>query len=309
MKRRGERLDGFLILDKPVGPSSTQAMAKARRALGAAKAGHCGTLDPLASGVLVIAFGEATKLVAIAMDGRKRYRFTVTWGEARTTDDAEGEVIARNDLRPMREAILAVLPSFIGRISQRPPDFSAIKLEGRPAYARIRAGEEVAPAMREVVIHELALVDIPDRDRAVLEVACGKGTYVRALARDLAQALGTFGFVSELRRLSSGAFTLEQAISLESLERQGYSARAHLQPVETVLDDIPALAVTGDEAERITRGQAVQMPRAANGLPALPAGPDRVVAILCAGRLIALGRIEDGTLRATRVINPQPQET
>ena len=305
MKRRGAAIDGFLVLDKPVGIGSTPALGQARRALGAAKAGHAGTLDPLASGVLVIAFGEATKLSRFVMDGAKRYRFGVRWGEARATDDAEGEVVATSVVRPTRAAIEAALPRFLGMIEQVPPAYSAIKLAGRPAYARARAGEAVALAPRTVRIDSLALVELPGPDRAVFELACGKGTYVRSLARDLAQALGTFGYVDELRRLQVGPFRIEDAIALDKLTAPGYTPAAHLRPLETALDDIPALAVDGDQAERLRKGQAVQMPRAATERPAPPLPADRHVAVLAADRLIAVATVEDGLIRPLRVINRQ----
>jgi len=303
MKRRGAAIDGFLVLDKPVGIGSTPALGRARRALGAAKAGHAGTLDPLASGVLVIAFGEATKLVSFVMDGAKRYRFGVRWGEARATDDAEGEVTATSAVRPTRAAIEAALPRFVGAIAQVPPAYSAIKLAGRPAYARARGGEAVELASRTVRIDGLTLIEVPGPDRAVFEVACGKGTYVRSLARDLAQALGTFGYVDELRRLQVGPFRVEDAIPLDMLTAPGYTPAAHLRPIETALDDIPALAVDGDQADRLRKGQTVQVPRAASVDLAPPHSAKRQVAVFAADRLIAIAMEEDGLVRPLRVIN------
>lgn len=301
MKRRGLARDGFLVLDKPLGLTSTQALGRARRALDAAKAGHCGTLDPLATGVLVLAFGEATKLVDHVMDGAKRYRFGIRWGEARSTDDGEGEVTATSAHRPDRAAIEAALPRFLGLIDQIPPAYSAIKRDGRPAYARARAGETVELAARRVRIDALRLVEIPDPDRAVFEVDCGKGTYVRSLGRDLAQALGTVGFIDELRRLRVGPFTIGKAFSLASLEAPGYTRAAFLQPVETALDDIPAVAVTGAQADALRQGRAVQLPRAALALSALP--PDRTIAVLADDRLIAMARIDADQVRPLRVLN------
>jgi tRNA pseudouridine55 synthase len=305
-KRRGTALDGFLILDKPTGITSTTALGRARRALGATKAGHCGTLDPLASGVLVLAFGEATKLVSVVMEGRKTYRFGVRWGETRDSDDADGALLETSAVRPARAALEAALPRFLGVIAQRPPAYSAIKRDGRPAYDRARAGETVELEPRAVRIDRLELLDA-ERDRAVLELDCGKGTYVRALARDLAQALGTLGFVDELRRLAVGPFRVEGAISLANLESGGYSARAHLQPVETVLDDIPALAVTEAEARAIRQGRSVPMPHAVQQVPAASLSPDRLLGVTENGRLVALGRIEAGELRAVRVLNRKPE--
>ena len=262
------------------------------------------TLDPLASGVLVLAFGEATKLVDHVMHGAKRYRFGVRWGEARTTDDAEGEVTAASPVRPARAAIEAALGRFLGEIEQVPPAFSAIKRDGQPAYARARAGETVVLEARPVRIDRLVLVEIPGPERAVFEVDCGKGTYVRSLARDLALALGTVGHVDELRRLKVGPFEAAAAISLASLEAPGYDPRASLQPVETALDDIPALAVTGAEAEALRQGRAVQLPRAASSLSTLP--PDRVLAVLADDRLVALAKVVDGWARPVRVLNRKP---
>jgi tRNA pseudouridine55 synthase len=304
MRRRGDRLDGFLTLDKPAGPSSTQAMARARRALGAAKAGHCGTLDPLASGVLVIAFGEATKLTDHVMDGAKRYAFSIRWGEARDTDDAEGAVVATSDVRPDPATIAAVLPRFLGEIDQTPPQYSAIKQAGRPAYARARGGEAFDLPPRRVRIDRLELTGIPGPDEAGFEVDCGKGTYVRSLGRDIAAALGTCGHLSALRRLMVGRFGVAGAISLETLEAPGYDPRAYLQPVETALDDIPALAVTGSEADALRHGRAVQVPRAASMLSALPAG--RAIAALAEGTLVALLRAEGDVVRPLRVFNRTP---
>ena len=304
MKRRGDRLDGFLVLDKPLGPTSTQALGRARRALRADKAGHCGTLDPLASGVLVLAFGEATKLVDHVMDGAKRYAFAVRWGEARNTDDAEGEVTGTTPVRPDAAAIEAVLPGFLGEIAQVPPAFSAIKQDGRPAYARARAGENFELPARRVRIDRLALTGIAGPDEARFEVDCGKGTYVRALGRDIALALGTLGHLAALRRLRVGAYGVESAISLDSLETPGYDPRAYLQPVETALDDIPALAVTGAEADALRHGRAVQVPRAASMLSALPAG--RAIAALEEGILVALVRAEADIVKPLRVLNRLP---
>ncbi|MBL8836268.1 MAG: tRNA pseudouridine(55) synthase TruB, partial [Alphaproteobacteria bacterium] len=237
VKRKGEAIDGFVVLDKPLGLGSTQAMAQVRRALGAAKAGHGGTLDPLATGVLVIALGEATKLVPFVMDAVKEYEFTVRWGEARSTDDAEGPITATSDVRPDRAAIVAALPRFLGVIQQTPPAFSAIKVAGERAYDRARAGEVVELKARSVEIRALELVACDDTDHASFRVVCGKGTYVRSLARDLAAALGAVGHVSALRRLAVGRFRVNDAISLDKLASLGHSpARsAALRPVETAL--------------------------------------------------------------------------
>src|SRR5690606_13807196 len=199
-KKKGRPVSGWLVFDKPVGMGSTEAVAKIKRLFGAEKAGHAGTLDPLASGMLPIALGEATKTVPYVMDGDKVYRFTVAWGEERTTDDREGEASARSDARPERQAILDLLPDFTGVIMQVPPRFSAIKIAGERAYDLAREGEEVEIPPREVEIGRLELISCPDADHAVFEIECGKGTYVRSLARDFGRRLGCYGHVSELRR-------------------------------------------------------------------------------------------------------------
>ena len=255
-KRKGDKVDGWVNLNKPVGLTSTQALGKVRRFMNAQKAGHAGTLDPLASGVLPIALGEATKTISFAQDSSKVYSFTVTWGEQRDTDDSEGQVIATSDNRPTPEAIKQALPAFTGYISQIPPQFSAIKVDGQRAYDLARDGEEVELAAREVFVERLELVETrPDEANFIMK--CGKGTYVRSLARDLAAALDTCGYVSALRRDRVGPFTLESAISLDKLEELGNSADLNraLMPLMTVLDDIPALAVREDEAARLRSGQ------------------------------------------------------
>jgi tRNA pseudouridine55 synthase len=303
-KRKGIPLHGWIVLDKLLGLSSSQAVGAVRRITGAAKAGHGGTLDPLASGILPIALGEATKTVAWAMDGLKTYRFRLRWGEARSTEDAEGEVTATSDVRPTEEAIRAALPRFRGKILQRPPIFSALKVAGRRAYELARADEAVELAPREVEVHELRLIGLVDVDHADFEARVGKGTYIRSLARDLAEALGTVGHLVQLRRLSVGPFDETQAISLDKLESLGHRAAAseHLLPIETALDDIPALALTEAEAERLRHGVPIPLLQA----------PDRPLehlqhgAVVCAtagGKLVALAEFEEGLLRPVRVMN------
>jgi tRNA pseudouridine55 synthase len=303
-KRQGRPIHGWLVLDKPRGMSSSQAVGAVRRLTGAAKAGHGGTLDPLATGVLPIALGEATKTVSWAMDGRKTYRFSLCWGEARTTDDAEGEVTARSDRRPTPVEIEAALPSFIGRIQQRPPIFSALKVDGKRAYALARAEEAVTLAPREVEIASLRLVSASEPDTAEFEAVVGKGTYIRALGRDLAERLGTVAYVSALRRLAVGRFDLGLAITLDNLASLGHSAplSKHLLPVETALDDIPALALTEAEAERLRHGQDVVLRPVERGRIDLLAHG----ATICAttgGKLVALAEIEGDRLRPVRVMN------
>jgi tRNA pseudouridine55 synthase len=263
--RRDKRdVHGWVVLDKPIGMTSTQAVAVVKRLFSAKRAGHAGTLDPLASGGLPIALGEATKTVPFVMDGRKRYRFMVRWGEERDTDDTEGRVVKTSDVRPTVEAIRALLPQFTGVIEQTPPRYSAIKVHGERAYDLARDGEIVELSPRPVEIHQLTLVEQMDKDLSVFDAECGKGTYVRALARDIGRILGCFGHICALRRTLVGPFGENDMISLEQLKAlcnraasgEGSLADA-LLPVETALDDIPALAVTRADAARLHRGQAV----------------------------------------------------
>ncbi len=304
-KRKGDKVDGWLVLDKPSGITSTRAVTAVRRLFEAAKAGHGGTLDPLATGVLPIALGEATKTVPYVMDATKVYRFTVRWGEARTTDDAEGRVTRTSPLRPTAEAIAGVLPGFIGAIVQLPPAFSALKIAGERAYDLARADLPVVLEPRQVVIERFALVDQPEPDLAVFEVVSGKGAYMRALARDLGEVLGCFGHVVQLRRLRVGPFLESGAISLDSLVALGHSPAAfeHLLPVETALDDIPALALTGTEANRLRQGQAVALFRKTDldRLGDLQNGD--LLCATAAGRPVALARLDSGRICPVRVLN------
>ena len=304
-KRRGQPVHGWLALDKPVGVSSARAVAIVRRLFDAEKAGHGGTLDPLASGILPIALGEATKTVAWAMAARKTYRFTVRWGEARDTDDAEGGIAATSDHRPNRADILAALPAFIGEIHQRPPAYSALKVAGRRAYALARAGEAVDLEARPVRVESLRLVECPDADHADFEAEVGKGTYIRALGRDLALSLGTCGHVSALRRTRVGPFHEAHAISLDKLPSLGHSPGPfeHLLPVETALDDIPALALTEAEAVRLRCGQAVLPLRPTDRAFMLELGNGQRIRATCGTKLVALAEIADGALRPVRVLN------
>ncbi len=304
-KRRGQPVHGWIVLDKPLGMSSAQAVAAVRRILDAAKAGHGGTLDPLATGILPIALGEATKTVSYVMAGQKTYRFALKWGEQRTTDDTEGAIVATSPVRPDQAAILAALPGFVGSIEQRPPDFSAIKVAGERAYDLAREGAVLDLARRTVEIASLRLVGQPDPDHAEFEAEVGKGTYIRSLARDLAVMLGTCAHVTALRRLSVGRFGLDRAISLDKLALIGHIATAsdHLLPLETALDDIPALALTEEEAEAMRRGRTVT--------PLRPSDRARIDAMdhgatICAtsnGRLVALASVEAGLVRPVRVMN------
>jgi tRNA pseudouridine55 synthase len=258
-KRKGEPVHGWLVLNKPSGITSTKALAIARRLLNAAKAGHAGTLDPLADGVLPLALGEATKTVPYLVDARKSYRFTVRWGQETTTDDREGPVVRESALRPEAAQILAHIPGFIGRVLQVPPAFSAILVDGQRAYDLARGGEAVALNARETDIFRLEVVSRPDRDHSVFSMTCGKGTYVRAFVRDIGRALGCFAHVATLTRTRVGPFGLQDAITLEKLEESGRdgSTMRGLRPLATVLDDIPALAVTDQEASQLRLGRGI----------------------------------------------------
>jgi len=253
------RIHGWLILDKPLGLTSTQALGKVRRLIGGKKVGHGGTLDPLASGILPLAFGEATKLVPYVMDGEKEYLFSIAWGEQRTTDDAEGEVMAVSACRPSEKEIIAALPHFLGEVDQTPPTFSAIKIGGQRAYDLARAGKPPEMTARKVRIDEFEFLGQPSPDSADFRVRCGKGTYVRSLARDLALQLGTLGYVCALRRTKVGPFTLESAISLEKLEGLSHNGAAltALLGIGSALDDIPGLNLTPSEAQRLRAGQSL----------------------------------------------------
>lgn len=297
-RKSGEKVDGWVILDKPVGLGSTPAVTKVRRLFGAQKAGHGGTLDPLASGVLPIALGEATKTVPFVMDGRKEYRFTLCFGEERSTEDAEGEVTATSDVRPTDEAIRSALPAFVGDIEQVPPAFSALKVEGKRAYDLARAGETVDLKPRRVLIERLELLRRPDMGHADFVVSCGKGTYIRSLGRDLARTLGTAGHLSALRRTAVGPFREEAAISLSKLEALGHipALFGALAPVATALDDIPALALTEAQADRLRQGQPVFLTR-----DAPPSGA--LLRAETGSRLIALVRSDGVSLKPVRVFN------
>ena len=303
--RRVKRdVHGWVVLDKPVGMTSTHAVAAVRRLYEAKRAGHAGTLDPLASGCLPIALGEATKTVPFVMDGRKTYRFTVRWGEERDTDDADGRVTATSAERPSRQAIEALLPRFTGTISQVPPRFSAIKIDGERAYDLARDGETVELAARPVDMHRLTLVSLPDPDQAEFLAECGKGTYVRSLARDMGRAMGCLGHIAALRREEVGPFGPEDMISLEQLSSMCHRAASGggclsdtLLPVETALDDIPALAVSRADAARLQRGQAV-----------LLRGRDApifrgTVYVTVSGQLTALAECDRGEIVPKRVFN------
>jgi tRNA pseudouridine55 synthase len=301
-RKKGKAVHGWLVLDKPPGMTSTQAVGAVRRLYDARKAGHAGTLDPLATGVLPIALGEATKTVPYAVDGTKHYRFTIRWGAATDTDDAEGQVVAMSDARPSREAIEALLPRFTGDIQQTPPAYSAIKVDGARAYDLAREGETVELQPRAVHIERLALLDAPAPDTAVLEARCGKGTYVRALARDMGRALGCLGHLVGLRRTLVAPFEEAQAVRLQTLEAAAAEGGEEallrlLLPIETALQDLAELSVGQNDAARLLRGQTVLI----RGRDA-PAGGGPTYAT-CKGHLIAVGRIEKGELHPIRVFN------
>jgi len=303
-KREKRNVDGWLILDKPVGMTSTHAVSVVKRAFAAKKAGHAGTLDPLATGVLPIALGEATKTVPFVMDGRKSYRFTVRWGIETDTDDAEGQAIASSEGRPDMDAVRAALPRFTGTIMQTPPKFSAVKIAGERAYDLAREGEAVSLEPRPVEIDRFDLVRVVDGDHAEFAAECGKGTYVRALARDLGRALGTCGHVVALRRTAVGPFTEQGAASLAELQQvvarsaDGVAvAGPPLLSVAAGLANLPALAVSRADAARLARGQAVLL--RGRDAPIL----EGWVAVSVQGDLIALAEVEQGELRPRRIFN------
>ena len=304
-KRRGKAINGWLVIDKSRGATSAAVVAQVRRMTGAARVGHCGTLDPLATGVLPLAFGEATKTVSYAMDRPKLYRLVIRWGEARATEDAEGAVIETSTRRPARDEIASVLDQFTGEVEQVPPIFSAIKVAGRRAYDLARAGEPVKLAPRIVRIESLKLLRVLDADHAEFEVTAGKGAYMRSLARDLALALGTVGHLAELRRTRVGPFSEENAISLEKLAALGHSApfESHLLPIETALDDIPALALTEQEARHLRHGRAVPVLPVASRSPLKNVTKGAIVCAMTEGKPVALARIAGGEIRPVRVLN------
>lgn len=302
-RKKGNRVNGWLILDKPLNMTSTQAVGKVRWLFDAQKAGHAGTLDPLASGILPIALGEATKTVSFAVDGAKAYRFTVRWGIETTTDDTEGVIAATSEARPSVAAIEALLPRFMGEIMQVPPVFSAIKIDGNRAYDLAREGAEVILDARPVQINDLRIVDMPDAATTVFEAECGRGTYVRALARDMGRELGCFGHVIALRRTRVGPFDEPSAVTIDELEELaksdngGVRLMQTLMPIETALRGVMELSVTSSDASRLKLGQ-----------PVLMRGRDAPIIqgsayAMCKGELVAIGEIERGELRPTRVFN------
>ena len=312
-RRKGRPVSGWVVLDKPVGMGSTEAVSKVKWLFNAEKAGHAGTLDPLASGMLPIALGEATKTVPYVMDGAKIYRFTIAWGQERSTDDLEGDVTFCSDLRPHAEDILALLPKYTGVIQQIPPQFSAVRIGGERAYDIARDGEAVDIPPREVEIFRLDLIDRPDDDRATFEVECGKGTYVRSLARDMGRDLGCRGHIADLRRILVEPFTPEDLVTVAELEEARAAGAAETAEVSeplsfraiddllvdtaAALEDLPQIKVTDDAAHRIRLGN-----------PVIVKGRDAPIEAVeaCAtarGRLVAIGAIEAGMFKPKRVFS------
>ncbi|MFN0023874.1 MAG: tRNA pseudouridine(55) synthase TruB [Parvularculaceae bacterium] len=305
-RKKGRPVNGWIILDKDYDFGSTEAVSKLKWLFQAQKAGHAGTLDPLATGVLPIAFGEATKTVPYVMDATKRYRFTAKWGEATATDDREGEVVARSDKRPTRIEIETLLPQFTGRIAQVPPQFSAVKVGGERAYDLARDGATVALQSREIDIHELSVIDSPDADHTVFEAVTGKGAYVRSLVRDMARAMGTEGHVSALRRISVGPFHADDGVTIASLEKfETPEAReAALLPVDAGLAGLPQAAIGGPEAEKLRRGQpAVISAAVAKGVRGAETGIIAAVLASMHGEAVALCELDGLKLKPLRVFN------
>ncbi len=302
-KRKGRDVSGWLCIDKPAGMTSTGVVASVKRLFFAAKVGHAGTLDPLATGALPVALGDATKTVPFVQDGRKVYRFTVAWGVETDTDDRDGQVIATSDVRPDATAIAAALPAFTGEIMQRPPAFSALKIEGNRAYDLARAGETVVVEERPVAIHRLELVEVPDRDHAVFGAECGKGTYVRAIARDLGRCLGTYGHVTELRRLVVGPFDGTTFVTLEALidAREAGDAQSldrFVRPIGFVLGGLPEVRLGTAEVIALRRGQPVLI--RGRDAPILAGA----VQATHAGETVAVGEVAEGQFHPRRVFGP-----
>ena len=310
-KRKGSPVHGWICVDKPAGVTSTQVVNTVKRVFDAQKAGHAGTLDPMATGLLAVALGEATKTVPFAMDSEKTYRFVAQWGEARDSDDAEGKVVATSPVRPGLSDIENALPDFTGELVQIPPVYSAIKVQGERAYDLARDGEVVALEPRRVFVRHVRLLNRPDAGHAEFEMVCGKGTYVRAWVRDLARALGTVGHVSALRRTAIGRFSVADAIPLEMLKSFMHSPAAfeHLRPISTALDGIPALAVTGPDAVRLRSGNPILMRAGLFARIAEETGPSddlqglTVFLSTAGGEPVALALLAQGELRPFRVFN------
>ena len=285
---------GYIVVDKPLGMSSAAVVSKIKRLFNVKKAGHGGTLDPLATGVLPIALGEATKTLSYVLNGDKVYRFEIKWGEARSTDDREGEIIATSNKRPREAEIKKILRHFRGKINQVPPAYSALKIQGKRAYTLAREGKPVLLKSREVEIDDLELIKVLP-DSALFEVACSKGTYVRSLGRDIAEALGTRGYILTLRRLRAGAFQEKNAILLDSLLQIGHNTElmTYVLPLQDALADILALEIQNIEAVKLRQGQAISIPK----------GDKDVVLVLSEGKPQAIARVRAGKLYPLRVFN------
>ena len=304
-KPRGRPLDGWLVIDKPPGLTSTDVVNRVRRIFDAQKAGHGGTLDPLATGLLPIAFGAATKTVPYVMDGTKLYHFTLRFGEARDTDDADGQVIEISDIRPSDDMIRAELPAFRGSIMQVPPAYSAVKVAGERAYDMAREGRAPVLEARPARVDRFELIERPDPDTAIFEVASGKGVYMRSLARDLARACGTVGHITALRRLRVGPFLEASAIPLDKLRAPEDTAPASpdlLLPVATALADIPALALTQAEAVDLQHGQAISLVALMGRIPGAADPDGGLVRAMAGGRVLGLCRLEDGMMKPERML-------
>ncbi|MEM8949427.1 MAG: tRNA pseudouridine(55) synthase TruB [Pseudomonadota bacterium] len=319
-KRKGRPISGWLCIDKPIGMTSTAAVGFVKRVTQAQKVGHGGTLDPLATGVLPIAMGEATKTVAFVMDGEKQYRFTMRMGAATNTDDSEGEIVDTSDARPSTADIEAALGDYIGSIQQVPPSFAAVKVAGERAYDIARRGETVELEARTVEVLDLSLVERPDDDHVVFDLTCGKGTYVRAIARDLGRQLGCLGHVTALRRTKVGAFEAEHAVSPETLERliQDDAFPQVLRPLKDALSGLPSLALTEPQAQRLRAGQSIRVaPHMVKG-PGVVSGPsliarqdvqgddgeeDTTIRAMASGDVVALARLSGEELSPLRVFN------
>ena len=301
----GKNIHGWFVLEKPIGLTSAKMVNCVKRAIDAQKVGHAGTLDPLATGVLPIAVGEATKTVRFLMEGSKTYKFTIRWGVSTKTDDSEGEIIATSGVRPSKLAISHALRKFIGEINQVPPAFSAIKINGKRAYNLARKHHSFQILPRLVKVETFVLLDMPDEHEATFEIKCGKGTYIRSVARDLGQELNTFAHLKKLCRTVVGPFSSADAISLDYLEGLGHSAAnsEYFFDIKAVLAGIPALALESDDAAKVRHGQAVPIQRAVNIGEKLEIKEGREVAAFFGGKVFALAKVKDGEIKPHRILN------
>lgn len=303
-KRKGDPINGWLNLFKPVDMTSTQAVAILKRRFNAEKVGHGGTLDPLADGILPIAFGEATKTVQWAMDAEKEYVFTIRWGVSTASQDAEGEVTATSDARPTREAVDYMLKQYVGTIEQIPPKYSAIKVDGQRAYDLAREGEEFELKSRKVEVHEAAVLGMPDADHTVIHVTSGKGFYVRAMARDLAFDLGCEGHISQLRRTRVGSFSAASAVAMSRIEEieDKTELLSLLQPVQAVLGGIPHLDISREDAAQVRQGRDILLlPHIVERWRAQRVQEERGALVICDGQAVAMGEVRAGRFEPSRV--------